>query len=263
MRLSEREKKYVYVLVALLLLAAFYYFYTAAVEPFLKQKAEITLELATLEQQALLQQTQIKQLDKMNEEIRTRTDEAMKVVEPFYPALPQDGLLLLMQALVMQSGMQTSDIGYSLATVAEPGMAKQETVPLAYQMKTLADLAMGKPVEAPVPPEAPAETAVGQYAIPQVVFTLGYTGTHEQVQAFILACESLQKTVAVSSLKESKGDDGQMTGTLSVTFYAVEKPLEDKTFEWTLPASLEKTDLFSQQYAEPATDTGVAVPATP
>lgn len=265
MRLSEREKKYVLILVILLLIAALYYFFTAAVEPFLQQKAEIELELATLEQQAMLQQTKIKQLDKINEELKIKTDEAIVAVAPFYPALPQDGLLLQVQALLLQSGLVSANIGYSGTMVAEPGIPTQTQVPLSYHMKTLADLAMGKPVAEPPNTEAPVVVTAGQYALPQTVFTLDFTGTHAQVQAFIQAVEALDRTVTVSSLNETKGEAGEMMGTLTVTFLAVEKPAEDTAFAWTLPASIVKTDLFSQQYAEPVTvtATGETTPAVP
>ena len=262
MRLSEREKKYVLLLVAMLLLAAFYYFYTAAVEPFLQHRAEVAMQLADLQQQDMLQQAKLKRLETVKDELDAKTDEAMKLVEPFYPALPQDRLMLLMQELVLQSGLDVASIQFSGTTVAEPGFVTQMAAPLSYPLKTLAEQAGGT---APTPVEgveaASVADTVGQYAVPQAVFTINYTGSHEQVVAFIQACEGLNRTVAISSLNEAQGGDtivegeeepvlGNMSGTLTVSFHAVEKPVYDTFMDWTLDKGTPKTDLFVEQYVE-------------
>lgn len=262
MRLSEREKKYVLLLVAMLLLAALYYFYTAAVEPFLQQRAEVAVQLADLQQQEMLQQAKLKRLETVKEELDTKTDEAMKLVEPFYPALPQDRLMLLMQDLVLQSGLDVASIQFSGTTVAEPGLMTQMAALLSYPLKTLAEQAGGM---APMPAEggeaAPAGDTAGQYAIPQAVFTINYTGSHDQVVTFLQACEGLNRTVAISSLNEAKGGEtvvegegdpvlGNMSGTLTVSFHAVEKPVYDTFMDWTLDKGTPKTDLFVEQYVE-------------
>lgn len=267
MRLSEREKKYVLILVVMLLLAALYYFYTAAVEPFMQHRAEVALELADLQQQEMLQQAKLKRLETVKEELDIKMDEAMKLVEPFYPALPQDRLMLLMQDLVLQSGLDVASIQFSGTTVAEPGMVSQMAAPLSYPLKTLAVQAAGaisEPVEGGGE-ATPAGDTVGQYAVPQAVFTLSFTGSHEQVVALLQACEGLNRTVAISSLNETKGGEtvvggegdavsadvqADMSGTLTVSFHAVEKPVYDSFMDWTLDKGTPKTELFVEQYVE-------------
>ena len=285
MRLSEREKKYVLILAVLLLLAALYYFFTAAVEPFLQRRAEVAIELADLQQQEMLQQAKLKRLDSVKEELDTKTDEAMKLVEPFYPALPQDRLMLLMQDLVLQSGLEVASIQFSGTTVAEPGMVQQMAAPLTYPLKTLAEQAGGVVAVTPAEGEAapPVDATAGQYAVPQAVFTLNYTGSHEQVVAFLQACEGLNRTVAISSLNEAKGGEtvvegeaegvaadvqANMSGTLTVSFHAVEKPVYDAFMDWTLERGEPKTELFVEQYSdmvegEAATGTEEPVVETP
>lgn len=272
MRLSEREKKYVLLLVVMLLLAALYYFYTAAVEPFLQHKAEVALQLAEIQQQEMLQQTKLKRLDTVKDELEAKTQEAMVVVEPFYPALPQDRLMLLMQDLVLQSGLEVASLQFSGSSVMEPGMAMQAPAEASYPLKDLAfkgsEAGAMAPAATPDPNAPPADGAqgvgmTGQYAVPQAMFTVNYSGTHAQVVGFIQACESLGRTVAVTSLNETKGEDDLMTGTLSVAFHAVEKPVYDPFLDWTLEKGQPKADLFAEQYAEPVEESGEPVVATP
>lgn len=289
MRLSEEEKKYILVLLILLLLAGAYLFYTVGVEPFLQRTSAMKAELVGLEQRELLQNAKIAQLDNMKKDLTTRTTEAIALVEPFYPALPQDRLLLQIQDLALASGIAVSGIEFSGVTISEVASDVVAPTFVPYRLKELADLIAGRPVPI-VPPEAPAAPPIAEVAtngIPQATMTLSFQGTHAQVINLIQSIEGLGRTVSVNNLNmqvsapvtapvdpntpvasppaPTLNPDGtsiiaeMLTGTMSLTFYAVEKPVPDSFMDWTLTSEKGRTDLFLKQYIVP-TIPGAPVP---
>ena len=287
MRLSEKEKKYILVLLILMLLAGAYLFYTMGVEPFLQRTSAMKAELVGLEQQETLQNAKIGQLDTMKKDLATKTTEAISLVEPFYPALPQDRLLLQIQDLALASGITVSGIEFSGVTVSEVVPVAEVPTLAPYRLKELADLVAGRPVSVvpPAVPAVPPPADVATNGIPQATMNLAIQGTHAQVISLIQAIEGLGRTVSVSNLNMQASEpvvnpadpntpvvipatpalnpDGtipvMLAGTMSLTLYAVEKPVPDSFMDWTLSSEKGRTDLFLKQYITP-TIPGAPVP---
>ena len=283
MRLSEKEKKYVLVLLILMLLAGAYLFYTLGVEPFLQRTSDMKAELVGLEQQETLQNAKIGQLDMMKKDLTTKTTEAIALVEPFYPALPQDRLLLQIQDLALASGVTVSGIEYTGITVSEVAQVAETPALALYRLKELADLIAGRPVTdiAPEAPAIPPPAGVATNGIPQATMNLTFQGTHAQVISLIQAIEKLGRTVSVNNMNMQKSTpvaalvdpnapvvtspapalnpDGTpaipelLAGNMTLTYYAVEKPVPDAFMDWTLSSEKGRTDLFLKQYTAPIT----------
>jgi hypothetical protein len=259
MRLSEKEKKYVLVLLILVFLAGVYFFYTSIVETFLQRTEDLKTKLVVLKQEELLMNTKIERLQTITQEIETKTTDAMKIVEPFYPALPQDRLLLLVQELILKSGLQVSEILFSGETLANLDSGSQTALQPSYRLKELADQLSGNPPSVVLPDQAKAKT---EYMIPSASVTITYKGIHDNIITLFKACEALNRTVTLASLSETKDPTGVLDGTFTLTFYAVQKPLVDPFMDWTLEGATNRNDLFQQIYAAPTVPggTGATVP---
>ena len=253
MRLSEKEKKYVLVLLILLFLAGVYFFYTSVVETFLQHTEALKTELVVLKQEELLVNSKIERLKTISTEIDTKTTDAMKVVEPFYPALPQDRLLLLVQELILKSGLQVSEIQYSGAAIANFGAGAQTANQPTYRLKELADLLSGNPPAVVLPDQTKTKT---DYMIPSASVTIAYKGIHDNIITLFKACEALNRTVTLDALSEVKDPAGVLDGKFTLTFYAVQKPLPDPFMDWTLEGATNRNDLFQKIYAAPAVSGG-------
>lgn len=255
MSLSEREKKYVISLIVLILVATSFYFYTIAVEPFIYQQEVYAIEIESLYQEELLQQTKLRQDAPLGQELELKKQEAMALSSPFFPELPQDRIVLLVQELVRESGLSVTQSTYSSPALGGPAEMPPALQELSYDLKTLAYIATGK--EAPLAPPAdgavaeppPAEGAAG---IPQVAVSLTFSGTERNVLELIGAVEAENRTITITQLSQTQEPDGTISGTVTLNFYAVEKLMPDPFMDWSEAEAEGRDNLFRDTLPQPA-----------
>lgn len=277
MQLSEREKKYVLLLLILAILAAGYFFYSLGISPFFERKAALELELTTLQQQDQLQQIKLLQLEEVKGNLNKKSDEASTLVKPFYPALPQDRILLLVQSLTLQSGLTVSDLKMSELTISVPGTITLISDPFSYHLKDLLARANGVNIADSATESAITanpDQIINEASVPRMDVEISFKGRHSDLEKFIQLCEGLQRTVTITNLNESASSpdptvattvgtigiaDVLQSGTMTLSFFAVDKPGKDEFMDWSLGSGPAKKDLFGNIYTEPTNTPGDGV----
>jgi type IV pilus assembly protein PilO len=255
MRMSEREKKYVALLIIMVFVAALYFYYTKAVEPFLLERSNLQIQRVQMEDLERLQQAKINSLGDVQAKVEEKAKEAMEVVEPFFSGLPQDQLLMQTQQLIQQSGVIASAIEFSPVTVYYPGVTGEQQAIPSIRLAELAEKASGDNMQMDEPTadenQSQGETS-NEESVPngayQFSMKIEVQGNHENLASFIRLLEATNKSVAVSSLSETMAETGIISGTININYYAVPKPAEDDYFDWSYASPTGKMEMFQQQY---------------
>jgi hypothetical protein len=244
MQLSEREKRYVLLLALMLLIAGVYFYYTLVVEPFMMERQTLKTELDDLQSKELLVDTQIENIPVLKEQLEKKLTDSMELVAPFYPDLPQDRIILLLQQLIRTSGLSVGDIGFTDPALQNLQVTQDISQVSTYRLKELSAIISGAQNQI----STPEEVGIGSQTLPGMTISLSYTGEQEQLVAFMDSIESLGRTVTVDNLTVSVGEERILSGGMNLNLYAVDKPAPDPFMDWNLEGIVGKSSLFESVY---------------
>ncbi len=184
MKLKPREKLMLMILGAVGIIYLSYYF---LIQPQLQHIGDLSIELVTKESEVFRLRAEIASVDKLSEEIDAVNAQITEKTTGFYPEILQKRIILLLDDVFTETGMEADSTGFSQIDAASSG---EDGVPVVEKMSV----------------------------------TFPYKGSFEQVTDFIQALEAMDRIIIINSLQMAQAEDGTLTGGMNVDFYAIAKP---------------------------------------
>ncbi len=256
MKLTSREKLMLIGLSVIAILALSYYF---ILNPQLERIEQLVIEKDNVQQQVDTVKRELGAIATLQADFAKREEQLMENSKRFYPEILQPQLIVLLDRLTSQTGLNVGSLSFTPVSVGAVDAAVQNA-PLKHPLEGLVDsyrAMTGTASQGAVAPEGTAdqtaatsgtaaqaapegtaqaspETAAagtaGTAQAEKMTATLEYSKAgYNQVTAFIKALEALDRTIVIDNLSMASTEDGTLQGTMAVTFYALPKLHEQDT----------------------------------
>ena len=210
MKLTKREAFLLKLAFVVALLAASYYFVIA---PQLDKLAATGVDLLAKSQEVEMVKAEINSLPQLDEEIKALHEGIRITSERFYPDLIQKKLIVILNDLLVNSGVQADSINFS-----EPGAVES------------AD--SGNSNNAQAEGTGSGNSAgIGNPQIRSMSVQYPILGTYEQVMDLIKRIEGLNRMIVIKNLQLAESTGGILSGAISLDFYSMEKVSADSKDE--------------------------------
>lgn len=270
MRVNEREKKYLVALAITLVLAAAWFVFKSLFLPYQDKMADLQMKIDELTMMKQLDEIRIAKLETFRERENALQSEAIAVAEAFFPELPQDRILTMIDEMTEKAGIRSDSRQYAAGEMPQRESDSSRPPELNYfddltrrirQQQAPADgpVVPGPEGEAPNPSDEgvreQAKESNESKSVHMSSATMQMQTTFASLKTFIRDVEALGKTIRFDSVALSRGDDGGLTGTMTMTWFAVAKVADDNSMVWEPEATDGREDLFRQYYATPGRTT--------
>lgn len=245
MKLSSRERIMLYVLAVLAILAIGYFLFIKPqldkVDTMKIDEDALNVQIQSLDSELALSD----QLDTDIEDIKVKIDEMTK---PFYPEILKDKIMLILEDLIVKSGIESTAINYGsiLVNVVKLDLAAASEEEI-YSIKTYADnyksimnIEDQTGTEAQPAEEATSDVPAEERKLESFTVKLQIESTYEQLINFIKEVEALDKTIVVTSVitvtgstatteeeeavvTEEEEEEDKIVATVEIVFYAITK----------------------------------------
>ncbi len=210
MKLSKRELLLLKITGFILLLALSYYF---VISPALDKltAAKEQLETKTAEVEAV--KAEIAAIPQLDGEINNLQKSIVQSSQRFLPEIQQKKLILILDEQLRESNAMADSMGFSQIIQVEnqaaqnPGTNQANNTPAGDGEATTKE---------------PIELNIESMSIQAPLL-----GKYEEIMNFISRLEDLNRTTVINSLQLSQGTDGNISGSIGLDFYAMNKLTED------------------------------------
>ena len=211
MKLTKREVFLLKLAGVVLILAFSYHF---IIEPERIKSAAVEEELTEKRLEVDTVKAEIGSIPKLEEEETSLRDAIQTGSERFYPDILQKKLIVILDQVIQDTGVTVDSLDFSYIT--------QKTVESIGQ----ADPAESQPAQAEGKDTDPVEQSVAasEPEIETMSVTIPFLGTYEQVMELIKQLEGMNREIVINSLQIAQGEDGRVSGEMSLDFYALSKP---------------------------------------
>ncbi len=243
MKITQREKIMLsFLLIVGLLAGGFYLIYT----PLSSQADLLNQEYQAVQVQKKDIDQQLASYDQINKSVNDLTDTINQSTVAYYPSILQEKIILALNDLVTGSGIVVSNIAYvqqkgltpvlpDAAAANAAAQTAQTSGGAAVQANSLADAIsqlnkMDGITNADAEEQQSALQTVDQAAltaalqsVSSLTATIQFTGTYDQVRYFMTLLENMNRSIQVTNIAYTTGENGFINGTINMNFYAIPK----------------------------------------
>ena len=221
MRLSRREVFLLKLTGLVLLLALSYYF---GITPELdKLTAREQLTVKTAEVEAV--KVEIAAIPQMKEKVDTLKQSIIQSSMRFLPEIQQKKLIILLDELLRESNATSDSMGFSQLIFVDQALINQDTNSSGGSSDNASEANEGSDMEL-------LELNIQSMSIQAPLF-----GKYEEIMDFVSRLENLNRTTVINGLQLTKGTDGNVSGTIGLDFYSMNKltedPMDESYLEWS------------------------------
>ncbi len=254
MKITVREKVMLLVLCIIALLALSYYL---LFKPQFERLKTISIENIQVAQQVEKANTDIKSLEKLDEQIAMNKKTANDKTTKYYPEILQDRFVILLDGLVKKKMLTYNSGNYSQVTIEPIQNPTSETRPNSSEYKAFKlseeyrNIVSGLKSE----DETAAQPATGGVTEPAEITNqvsslyvmVQLTGTYDQFKGFLADLEALKRSVIIKNIKMTKNDLNQIEGEVEIEFVSLAKLEEtnDEFVNWPFNNTYGKNDPFN------------------
>ena len=215
MKLTKREVFLLKLAGVVLILAFSYHF---IIEPERIKSAAVEEELTEKRLEVDTVKAEIGSIPKLEEEETSLRDAIQTGSERFYPDILQKKLIVILDQVIQDTGVTVDSLNFSRIT-SKTAESIGQTDPAESRPAQAEGVSSGKdtdPVEQSV--------AASEPEIETMSVTIPFLGTYEQVMELIKQLEGMNREIVINSLQIAQGEDGRVSGEMSLDFYALSKP---------------------------------------
>lgn len=222
MKLSKREL-FLLKLTGFILLIALSYYFVIAPELDKLTLAREQLDVKTTEVNTV--KAEIVAIPQLDEEIDTLQKSIVESSQKFLPEIQQKKLILIMDEQLQESNAMADSMGFSqIIQVENQAVGNPDTNPTNSTPTENGDATTTK---------EPIGLNIESMSIQAPVL-----GSYDEIMNFISRLEDLNRTIIINSLQLSQGTDGNISGSMGLDFYAMNKltedPQDDSYLGWPL-----------------------------
>ncbi len=253
MKLSKREKTMLIVLAAILVLGGAYYL---LLKPQMEKLDHLNDERDSLIMSLQSVESELVKNKKVDEKFELLYNKIEEKTRPFYPEILQDRIILIINALIAESEIDSSSLVFSDIKIIpfETGVDEPiSLIPLQEVVNRYYDIAdenkdiSDKTASAKGTPAKDASAGENNpRIIPVMSATIQYQGTFEHITDFIKNTEALERTIVINNFSISIQEENTLNGSIQLDFYALPKiHLQDEEyFEWPYEDNYGKNNPF-------------------
>ena len=294
MKVTERERRYLILLGFLVVIGICYYAWRFVVNPLLANYRNTESMLAASRQSRQIVEDALAQYGQGDAAEKTLMEQAQADAAPFFPSLPQNRIMLMLGGLFVKSGIEVSDLTYGDVVLADPAAIPGDMQVPSYRLGDLAAEINGHKTADPTastsaggagdtpdaaapavpgaanaaPASGNATDAAGNVVANPVLsdqatwvqpIDFAVSSEYAAFLSFIRQVEALNRTITVDRLQLEREPDDRVTGTLSMTLYAIDKIGQDPFLEWRQPEPPKTGSLFQSYGLNQSAETGESV----
>lgn len=267
MKLNKREKLLLAALILVTVLAAYYLLIfkpqTAKIEALQAQTAVYEKKLALLKEISKPDYPLYLDFTVMDNKVKNAT-------AVFFPVINQEKMITILEEKFIAAGVNPTAVtfeGKAVAPLEEKLPELSKTVNVLAELKSAyvnKEPIQGKAEEAPAKSKGKSDPDPIFASVQKLGVTVNYVTGYEQLVAFIKSLEADQRRIIVDNITCVKGIDNTLTGSISLSFYALPKMHEqdDDFYRWSFNNPYGKSNPFTpfSGYAVPQAGTTAAVP---
>jgi type IV pilus assembly protein PilO len=211
MKLTNREA-FLLKLTGLVLLLALSYYFVISPEMDKLSVAREQFEVKTSEVETV--KAEIAAMPQLDSEIDNLQKSIVQSSQRFLPEIQQKKLIIMLDEQLRESNAMADSIGFSQITLAENQPTKDPSANSSNNQ-----------------PTGNGDTTVVAESLELNIESMSVQapllGRYEEIMTFINLLEIQNRTIVINSLQLSKGTDGNISGSIGLDFYAMNKLTED------------------------------------
>ncbi|SHJ71298.1 type IV pilus assembly protein PilO [Clostridium cavendishii DSM 21758] len=259
MKVNNREKVLLIVLSVIVICFLYYKFV------FMKQRVKVNDLLSqkiALEDDYKHLKEKVESLSKYETDVKIANAKIMDKSLKFYPVVMQEKLILEIDKLLKDSNVK-GNLSFSEATVNDvedrakgDGKNKSNNSNTQKQGEDLGKLANAYKNKADENKKPKNDDKNAKpVSVEQMKTTLSFKGTYENVAKFLELVNNYEKIIALSSLSVANSGPSQVSGTITLEYYAIPKLSDEEAeyMKWTETGNYGKANPFAGSGKAPKT----------
>jgi type IV pilus assembly protein PilO len=194
--------------------------------------------------------SEIALLDKLQKDCDALFIKVNENTTRFYPEILQDKIIVILDDLFKTSELKANSTSFAVTAIAPLEATKADALK-SFLFKELVDQykkLVGESITSKADNAAETKTEIpaGIDSVESMAVTAQYTGSYERLVQFIKSLEALNRNIVITGLTMQADNDGALTGSLQMIFYALPKINEqDKEYyHWPYVNEYGKTNPF-------------------
>lgn len=233
MKMTNREKKLLFILFIVAFGAIYYQFVYLTQQEKIAQKQE---ELTILNEKINIEKGKIDPNNELEQAYKVINSKDAQVSERFFPFIMQEKLITLLDGMITQTGLEVSSISFSKAEIAEIKKEKEKKEQTSTLLQELVNAYLGRATQNNQASQGEEnEEDPTPVQIKKMSATVNFEGTYEQLTDFIKIIEGHSKKILIENIVLAGRDESgeQIAGNMLLNFYAVPKiQVDEEYYKW-------------------------------
>lgn len=211
--------------------------------------SELRAQNSSLETQVNSIKAHISFRDKITSDVKILKAKAENKSESFFPSITQEKIILLMDNVIKNSGINVNSLSFSeLATgpIEDNAKASNDKGTQSNPLSVLVNEYNGDKARSKSAQSTDNSSAKSSFPADKMEASLSYSGNFSSLMSLIKNIETFSKKIIIKNINIGSGQDDLVSGTITLDFFAIPKlNSEDENYlPWTLDGNYGKDNPF-------------------